>query len=75
MFQAKFVQKIKTRFMFNNFFLKNLTVYEIVWKNIVEPSNPRMVIEYCACAFHAGYLNLQTHTQIMQYFITFPLCK
>jgi len=33
----KFVEKIKTHFMFSNFFFfENLAVYEIMWKNIVE---------------------------------------
>jgi hypothetical protein len=32
----KFVEKIKTHFMFSNFFFENLPVYEIMWKNIVE---------------------------------------
>jgi len=35
MFQTKVVQKIKTRFMYNNFFSENRTVYEIVWKDMV----------------------------------------
>jgi hypothetical protein len=28
--------KIKTHFMFNNFFPENRAVYEIVWENMVE---------------------------------------
>jgi len=43
MFQTKVVEKIKTRFMFNNFFF-NCTVYEIMWKNIAEPNMPQMAI-------------------------------
>ena len=31
-----------THFMFNNIFLENRTVYEIMWKNIVEPGRPQM---------------------------------
>jgi len=30
--------------MFNNYFLENLAVYEIMWKNIVEPDRPRIII-------------------------------
>ena len=33
-----------TYFVFKNFFSKNLTVYEIMWKNIVEPGRPPMTI-------------------------------
>jgi hypothetical protein len=37
MYQIKGVEKIKTRFMFNNFFfLENRAVYDIVSKNIVQ---------------------------------------
>ena len=36
MFQTKFVEKIETHFMFNNFFFffENHAVYEIMWKNM-----------------------------------------
>ena len=44
MFQTKVVQKIKTHFMFNNFFIQNQAVYEIIWKNTVEPGRPQMTI-------------------------------
>ena len=37
----KFVEKIKTHFIFNNFF-PNVAVYEIMWKNIVEPGRLQM---------------------------------
>jgi len=30
--------------MFNNSFSKNRTVYEIIWKNIVDPDRPQMTI-------------------------------
>jgi len=33
---------------------ENRVVYEIMWKNIVEPG---------ACALHAGYPRLQTHSE------------
>jgi len=35
-------------------------MYEIMWKNIEEPESPQG--KYGACAFHAEYLRLQTHT-------------
>jgi hypothetical protein len=34
----KFVEKIKTHFEFNKLFINNRIVYEIIWKNIVDPS-------------------------------------
>jgi hypothetical protein len=40
MFQTKFVEKIKTHFIFY-IFSENCFVYEIMWKNIVEPDRPR----------------------------------
>ena len=48
-------------FIFSNvsFFFENRTVYEIMWKNIVESDRP----QYGACEFLAGYLRLQAHSQ------------
>ena len=40
----KFVQKIKTHFVFNNFFFENRVVYEVMWKYIVERERPRLTI-------------------------------
>jgi hypothetical protein len=36
-------EKQNTHFMFNNFF-RNLCLFEIKWKNIVEPDRPQMII-------------------------------
>jgi hypothetical protein len=44
MFQTKVVEKIKTRFMFNNFLPENRAVYEIMWNNTVQPDRPQMTI-------------------------------
>jgi hypothetical protein len=33
-----------TNFMFKNFFLENCAIYEMMWKNIVEPNRPQMTI-------------------------------
>jgi len=45
MFQAKVAQKIKTHFIFNNFFPpENHAVLDLMWKNIVEPDRPQMTI-------------------------------
>jgi len=42
--QTKVVEKIKTYFMLNNIFPGNLAVYEVTWKNFVEPDKPQMTI-------------------------------
>jgi len=39
MFQTKVSEKIKTHFIF--FFFFNSVVYEITWKNIVQPGRPQ----------------------------------
>jgi len=44
MFQTKFVEKIKTHFMFNNVYFGNRVVYEIRWKNTAEPDRPQVTI-------------------------------
>jgi len=31
-------------FMFDNFFSENHAIYEIMWKNMVEPDRPQMTI-------------------------------
>jgi hypothetical protein len=43
MLETEVVEKIKTRFLFH-FFSENRAVYEIMWKNIVEPDRPQMTI-------------------------------
>jgi len=43
MFQTKDIEKIKTHFMFNNFFFfENLAVNEMMWKNTVQLDIPLM---------------------------------
>jgi len=54
MLQTKFVEKIKTKFIFSNFFFRKSTYYEIMWQNVVQPDRPQMAIKYRACALHAG---------------------
>jgi hypothetical protein len=41
MFQTKVVEKFETSFTFNTFFIENLAVFEIMWKNILDPARPR----------------------------------
>jgi hypothetical protein len=43
----------KTRLKFSNFVLENGAVYEIIWKNIIEPDGTLMSI-YDACQESEG---------------------
>ena len=72
MFWTNVVEKIKTNIFFSTTFF-NRSVYEIKWRNIVQPGTGHGR-QYGACALHAGYLRLQTHIQDMQYLSLF-LCK
>ena len=66
MFQKRRKKKTNHTFCDQNFFSpKNRSVYEIMRKHTVEPDSPQMTIQYGACAVHAGYQRLQTHTQSM----------
>jgi hypothetical protein len=60
LFRKTVVEKIKTHFMFNNFFLR-LYLYDIMWKSSVEPDRPQMTIGRMRIA--CWILRLQTHTQ------------
>ena len=42
MFQTKVVEEIKSYFQY--FFFENRAIYEIMWKNIVEPERPKKTI-------------------------------
>jgi hypothetical protein len=44
----KAVDKIKTHFMFHNFFRDNGVVYEIILRNRVKPDRPQVTIQYGA---------------------------
>ena len=44
MFQTKFVEEIKTHFVFSHFFFENRALCEITWKNVVELGRPQMTI-------------------------------
>jgi len=44
MFRTKCVEKIKTHFIYNNFFSENLNCYEKLWKNVVETDTQQMTI-------------------------------
>ena len=44
MFQANVMEKLKTHILCSNIFFENRAVYEIMWKNTVEPDRPQMAI-------------------------------
>jgi hypothetical protein len=57
--------------MFNNFVFENLTIYEIMWKNIVEPNGPHMktwLLPFASCIPKAT----NTHSKYV-IIIVFPL--
>ena len=58
MFRTKVVQKIKTQFIFSNFF-ENRAVYEIMWKNIVERGRLQMTMW---CTHIARWIPKATNT-------------
>jgi hypothetical protein len=47
MFQVKAVDKIKTRFIFNNFPPEFRVVYEIMWENVLEPDRLQTTCHMC----------------------------
>jgi hypothetical protein len=51
---SNIVENQNTVFIFNNGVSINRAVYEITWKNMVQPDRPQMTIKYRACALHAG---------------------
>jgi len=42
-----------THFIINNIFPENRAVYEITWKNTVQPDRPQITIWYGACVFRS----------------------
>ena len=46
-------------FMFNNYFLENSAICEIIWKSIVEPGSPQMTI---CCMRIACWIRKATNT-------------
>jgi len=63
MCETKVVEKIKTHFMFINFFL-NGAIDEIMWKNIVEPRRPQVTVWAMGVAcFITKATHTHTHTQ------------
>ena len=62
MVYTKVVEKIKTHFMFNKFFSKNRTIYEIL-KNMVETEGPQMASQYGTYVLHAGKARLHARAR------------
>jgi len=67
MFQTKFIEKIKTHFIFSKLFPQNHAVYEIMWKNIVQRGWPQMTIwrMRIACWMPKATHHTHTYTLIM----------
>jgi len=73
MFQAKDVEKIKIPVSCSKIFFESDAVYEITWKNIVEPDRPQMTI-CCVCI--ACCIPKAIHTHIHREYVTliaFPM--
>jgi hypothetical protein len=49
----KSCREIKAHILCSTTFPENLAVYEIMWKNMVDPDRPQMAIYYRACALRA----------------------
>jgi hypothetical protein len=63
MFHIKIAEKIKTHFISSNvFFFEKRAVYEIMWKNMVEPDRPQATIWYGACAYMPDNYSKNTNT-------------
>ena len=71
MFQTDFVENIKTHFLCPVTFSENRAVYEIMWKNIVEPNRPQMTIWRMRIA--CWILKATDATQNMYYLLFFLL--
>ena len=70
MFQTEVIEKIKTHFVFSNFFyFENRTVYEIMWENIVELDRPQMAVWRMRNACWITKTT-NTHSEYVNYFST-----
>jgi hypothetical protein len=58
-FRTKFVEKVKTHFVFNKFFFRKSC---FLWDNVEKYCRGWTCHRCGACELHAGYLRLQTHT-------------
>ena len=72
MLQTTFVGKIKTHFIFNDFFFfENRAVYAIMWKNTVQPDRLQMTIWRVGIAYWIPKAT-DTHSEYVM-FIPLPL--
>jgi hypothetical protein len=55
-FRWKLQRKSKQILYSIYFFPKNISAYEIMWKNMVVPDGSHITIYYGACASHTGYV-------------------
>jgi hypothetical protein len=44
MFQTKVVEKIRTHMLYSIIPPENRDVYEVMWKNVVQPDRPQMTV-------------------------------
>jgi len=51
--------------MFNNFFSENRAIYEIMYKNFVQPGKQQMTTHYGARALHTEWLQTYTYTALL----------
>jgi hypothetical protein len=71
MLRTEVVENIRKHFVFNNFF--NIAVYEILWKNIVDPCNLQMTIwRMCIACWIPKAANTHSEYEIL---IAFSLQK
>jgi len=68
MFQTKVVEKIKTHILCSITFFENRVVYEIMWKNNVQPDRPQMTIWRMRISC---WIPKATHTHHMLYLLLF----
>jgi hypothetical protein len=59
----QFAEKIKTHFVFSDFFFENFPHSEIMWKNIVEPGRPQTTIWRMCIACR---ISKDTHTHTLR---------
>jgi hypothetical protein len=72
MFQTKNGKECQnTNFIFSNFLKKNLAIYELMWKNIVEPDRPQITIWHICIAYWVPKAT-NTHSEYV-ILIAFPM--
>jgi hypothetical protein len=61
MFLTKVVEEIKAHILYSITFFENRAIYEIMWKNTVEPGKPQMKIRHMR---NACWIPKATNTQL-----------